>query len=299
MSDEPLLDGPTLRQLERLRLRDLDAIISGLLGDDAAGTVSGGRGVEFADYRPYAPGDDLRRIDWNVYARLRQPFVRTSPRDSELGLALLLDGSRSMGDPGAPGRRHAERLAALLGAIVLLRGGTAQLTVLADGHAFSGEPLSGEQDVTELLDQLERIPRGRGTDLAVGIAQRRPLEVAAEVGALLTDALIPLPALDEALTALGALPAAVLLHVTEPAAADGAAVGPIELVDAETGERLALDVTPRSLAEHAQWLDAHAAAVAQHCRAHGIGYVRMDAGEDAFAQVAALADARELVQRER
>jgi uncharacterized protein (DUF58 family) len=298
--EEPLLDGATLRQLQRLRLRDLDAIVRGLFGDAAAGTGSGGRGLEFADYRPYVPGDDLRRIDWNVYARLRQPFVRTSPEDRELGLALLLDGSRSMGDRGAPARRHAERLAALLGAVALLRGGVVQLTILADGDGVNGEPLSGEQHVPTLLEQLDQLPRGRSTDLAAGIRARRPVAAGAEVAALLTDALVELPALDAGLDALHGARAATLLHVAEPAVvADGAAAGPVELVDRESGELLALDLTPDVAAAHAAALEQHAETVALHCRTHGVGYEAMRAGGDALAQVAALADARELLDRGR
>jgi uncharacterized protein (DUF58 family) len=296
--DAPLLDGATLRQLQRMRLRDLDAIVRGLLGDAAAGTGSGGRGLEFADYRAYVPGDDLRRIDWNVYARLRQPFVRTSPQDRELGLALLLDGSRSMGDRGAPTRRHAERLAALLGAVALLRGATVQLTVLSDGSGVNGEPLSGEQYVPALLDQLERLPRGRSTDLAAGIRARRPIAAGAEVAALLTDALVELPALDEGLGALRGVHAATLLHVAEPAP-PATVAGPLELVDRESGELLALDVTPEVLAAYAAELDAHASAVERRCRASGVGYLRMEAGGDAFEQLTALADARELLDRAR
>lgn len=316
----PLLDGPTLRQLQRLRLRDLDAIVRGLLGDAATGATSGGRGLEFADYRPYAPGDDLRRIDWNVYARLHQPFVRTSPEERELGLALLLDGSRSMGDaaaarapassgaePPTSARRHAERLAALLGAVALLRGGTVQLTVLADGEGMGGEPLSGEQHVPLLLRQLERLPRGRSTELAAGIRARRPLAAGAEIAALLTDALVEEPALDAALDALHSVRAATLLHVTEPVAGspvpDAAAPGdrfspgPVELVDRESGATLALDLTDATLASHAEAVEAHAAMVAARCRAHGVGYVRLPADGDPFAQLAALADAQQLLAR--
>ena len=308
-----LLDGPTLRQLQRLRLRDLDAIVRGVLGDAAAGMASGGRGLEFADYRAYAPGDDLRRIDWNVYARLRQPFVRTSPAERELGLALLLDGSRSLGDPGAPARRHAERLAALLGAVALLRGATVQLTVLADGGAVDGEPLSGEQRLPALLDQLERLPRGRETALAAGVRARRPLAAGAEVAALLTDALVPEPELDAALDALRGVRAATLLHVTETApardgdapragtspAAEAFASGPVELVDRESGATLSLDLTPTALAAHARAVERHAARVADRCRAHGVGCVRLPADGDAFDQLAALADAHELLARAR
>jgi uncharacterized protein (DUF58 family) len=319
-----LLDGATLRQLGRLRLRDLDAIVRGLLGDADSGATSGGRGLEFADYRPYAPGDDLRRIDWNVYARLRQPFVRTSPEERELGLSLLLDGSRSMGSPppdappsgaarASSAARHADRLAALLGAVVLLRGGAVQLTVLADGAGTGGEPLAGEQHLPALLRQLERLPRGRTTELAAGIHARRPLAAGAEIAALLTDALVDEPALDAAVDALHGPRAATLLHVTEPlprtdsASARGASdargprdderlvSGPVELVDRETGATRSLEITPATLAAHADAVAAHAAHVAARCRAHGVGYLRLPADGDPLAQLAALADTRQLL----
>jgi hypothetical protein len=147
-----------------------------------------------------------------------------------------------------------------------------------------------------LLEQLEHLPRGRSTDLAAGIHRRRPLEVGAEIAALLTDALVPLDALDDGLRALNSARAATLLHVAET----GDAVdveGPVELVDRESGELLALDVTPAVLRAHAEALARHAADVAAHCRRFGVGYVSLPAGGDAFQQVVALADQQELVDR--
>jgi uncharacterized protein (DUF58 family) len=267
-----------------------------------------------------------------------------------------------VGGAGGTARRHAERLAALLGAVALMRGATVQLTVLADGGAHDGEPLTGEQRVPSLLDQLERLPHGRATDLAAGIRARRPLAAGAEVAVLLTDALVPFDDLDAALAALSRADAATVLLVTEGAggttsgegeAADGAqrwgrtsggrgagraggvgamgrtsggrgagraggvgakgrargvgrsrsvgwagrASGSVELVDAETGERLVLDLTPPVLAAHAAAVEEHAAAVAARCRAHGVGCVRLEVGPDPFEQIAALADQQELVAR--
>ncbi|MDX6537820.1 MAG: hypothetical protein QOD37_2161, partial [Gaiellales bacterium] len=91
MSDEqrPLLDGELLRQLDRLRLSTLTAIVAGLVGE-RQGRARVAR-LEFADYRPYVPGDELRRIDWNIYRRLHQLVVKMGAEDGRLSLVLLLD----------------------------------------------------------------------------------------------------------------------------------------------------------------------------------------------------------------
>src|SRR5690349_18050780 len=55
-----------------------------------------GSSVEFADYRDYTPGDDLRRLDWNIYARLERPFIKLLEEEEDLAVHILLDGSASM-----------------------------------------------------------------------------------------------------------------------------------------------------------------------------------------------------------
>ena len=70
-----------------------------------------GAGIEFADHREYAPGDDVRSLDWNLYARMDRPFVRLREEDEDLTLALLVDGSASMGlgTPAKTGTGPADR----------------------------------------------------------------------------------------------------------------------------------------------------------------------------------------------
>ena len=92
--EEELLDDETLRQLERLSLPLLRALTPGLAGE-RQGPATGPR-ADFADYRRYVPGDDLRRVDWNVYARLRQLAVKVGAEEGRLALVVLLDTSRSM-----------------------------------------------------------------------------------------------------------------------------------------------------------------------------------------------------------
>src|ERR1700683_3498733 len=74
-----LLDRGDIAALEALSLESLDAILAGLVGErEASGRTVG---FQFRDYRPYVAGDDVRRIDWNISARLHELHVRTSPQE--------------------------------------------------------------------------------------------------------------------------------------------------------------------------------------------------------------------------
>src|ERR671939_1287527 len=94
-----LVDGEFLRKLEHVSLvlgRDL---IGGLMGEHQATRRTAG--IEFADYRKYSPADDLRRVDWNAYARLGTLHVKQSQAEHDTALYLLVDASPSM-DFGEP-----------------------------------------------------------------------------------------------------------------------------------------------------------------------------------------------------
>ncbi|HYO51156.1 MAG TPA: DUF58 domain-containing protein, partial [Chloroflexia bacterium] len=112
-----VVDGEFLSKLDRLSLvlgRDL---LSGLMGEHNA--LRRTSGIEFADHRQYSPGDDLRRVDWNAYARLGTLHIRQSQAEHDTVLYLLVDASPSM-EYGEPSKfLVARRLAAAFGYIAL------------------------------------------------------------------------------------------------------------------------------------------------------------------------------------
>ncbi len=95
-----------------------------------------GQGLEFADYRDYVPGDDLRRVDWNLYARLDRPYVRLYEEEADLHVHLLLDGSASMawGEPPAERWAKAKALTVALGTVALLNGEALGAAMLREGR---------------------------------------------------------------------------------------------------------------------------------------------------------------------
>ncbi|HYP21391.1 MAG TPA: DUF58 domain-containing protein, partial [Chloroflexia bacterium] len=94
-----LFDAEFMRKLERLSLISRKLKAGRMKGERRS--PRRGQSVEFADYRTYAPGDDLRRVDWNAYARMERLFLKLFQEEEDITVHILIDASKSMdwGDP--------------------------------------------------------------------------------------------------------------------------------------------------------------------------------------------------------
>jgi uncharacterized protein (DUF58 family) len=111
-----------------------------------------GQSVEFADYRNYVVGDDLRFIDWNLYARLDRLFLRLFMEEEDMSVSLLVDVSRSM-DYGEPNKLHyAKQLVAALGYIGLVNYNRVNVLSFSDGITDQLTNLRGRRPVPQLMD---------------------------------------------------------------------------------------------------------------------------------------------------
>lgn len=271
-SAEPLITHQDLRALEQLTLDSLDAVLGGI-GSRQGGPGRTG-GFEFADYRRYTEGDDARRIDWSVYARLRELHVRTPPQETGLTLAILLDASASM-ESGEPSKlKYAQRLAALLSAIALMRADTVQVHTLYDGDAVTGGLYASSGMLGPLAHELSGIPSGRTTELASSVRRARDQGADAEMAVLISDALTPPDQMAAALHELAReAGSAVLLHIVDESDATAGPSGPAALVDRETGRRLEIEVTEDAKARYAERYARLRDDVENACRAEGVRYV--------------------------
>ena len=233
------------------------------------------RGLEFVDYRRYTPGDDLRSIDWNVYARLREVVVKAAPAEGHVDLALLLDGSRSM-DDGTPSRfQYAQQLGAMLGTVALLGSDVVAVHMLADGTSFTGARLAAPHLVGELIEEVGELPRGTKTDLAASLRDYRRAAEPADLAVLISDGLADPAALAEAVDELsGSGRATAFVHLVESDASLAALEGAYELEDRETGERLVVEVTPRVRATYEERIRSASTALKDRCGDRGVTYVR-------------------------
>ena len=162
-----------LARLERLRLLTRRVPAGGFKGEHRATHL--GSGIEFADYRPYVEGDDVRHLDWRAYLRFDRLLLRMFEEHGDLAVYILLDCSRSMAPtPGADGRRKfdaARRLAAALAYIALATLDRVTLAPYSShAHQVLG-PLHGSRQVWRALDFLANLDTGGDTRLDHAVRQ--------------------------------------------------------------------------------------------------------------------------------
>lgn len=169
-----LFPNAVLDRLQRLRLLSRSRRTNRSRGEHLSGR--GGASTEFCDYRNYAPGDDTRFVDWNIFARLHRPYLKQFHREEERHVVLLVDASRSMAFDGKIER--ARELAAALGVLGLLNGervsvytGTAtprlsaargRASLRALFAAIEGLQAGGAAPVEDAVTAMLRRHRGRG-----------------------------------------------------------------------------------------------------------------------------------------
>ncbi len=269
-----IFEDSALRKISRLALV-ASRIRAGRMKGERRSTRRGG-GVEFADYRGYVPGDDLRRLDWNIYARLDKPFIKLMEEEEDLAVYVLLDGSRSM-DWGEGTRnkfRYALNLAAGLGAIALSSGDAFSFGFLQHGQVGAEfGPTRGAAALPRLLQFLESLQADGQTDLNQALRAYAVKPRRAGLLILISD-LLTESGFEAGLNPfLGRGYEAVLIHLLAPEEIDPPLAGDLRLVDAETGaaQEVSIDGGLRSFykARVREWIQS----VQDDCRKRAIKYL--------------------------
>ncbi len=160
----PLLDADFLARLERLELVTRKIFQGRLKGERRSKRK--GQSVEFADYRNYVVGDDLRFLDWNLYARLDRLFLRLFMEEEDLHFYVLIDNSASM-DFGTPTKLHyARQVAAALGFIGLVNLDRVVVEAFNDRIVQALPALRSRRSLWRLLDFLNKLEPAGPSDLA-------------------------------------------------------------------------------------------------------------------------------------
>src|SRR5712691_10193216 len=138
------------------------------------GSVSGrhpsphrGSSVEFAEYRKYVPGDDLRRLDWRAYGRSDRFYIKEFEADTNLRCCLVVDTSGSMdfGSRGITKIDYARRLAGALGYLAMLQGDAVGLSCVANGIVRNVPPKRNPAHLMNVFDILEQTQPSGATQL--------------------------------------------------------------------------------------------------------------------------------------
>ena len=237
--DPTVFDEGFLRQLERLGVLMKQPVRGGLKGGRRS--TKRGQSVEFADYRDYSLGDDLRQLDWNVYARLEKLFVKLFVEEEDVTITFLLDASPSMAYGKPQKLLFAKRAAAALGYIALSGEDRVVTTALSGRSARRHGGLRGSGRIFRLLGNLSGIaPQEGPTDLLLSVRHAAAMLSGRGVVVLLSDLLDP--SADRVIRELAATGSElIVLHTLSPDELDPQLEGDLRLVDSETGE--AIDVT--------------------------------------------------------
>ncbi len=256
-----------LRRLESLTVAAGRLLATGGIAT-RAGTVRGGR-VEFLEHRGYVEGDDVRDLDWNVYGRLNELFVKVFGAEREKRVHILLDLSPSMG--AVPGKElFACRLASALAHVALAGGDTVEL--LPTGAGSPPPARKGLRASRELIGFLERQPPGGPVDWATEVerftAERRLPGATVVISDFWTEG---------AVQALAALPRhrqeVSLLHTLTPEELRPPLAGNLRLEDAETGEEVSLALGSRDLDAYSRSVENHITTLAASARRHGMRHL--------------------------
>jgi uncharacterized protein (DUF58 family) len=283
-----------LRRLEWRLGRRLDGRLQG-----GYRTVWHGTGVDFTDLREYTPEDDVRHIDWNVTARLDEPFVRQYTEDREMTAWLVIDRSASMrfgADRSGAGQGKesvATELAVSLGRLIG-RGGNRVGAILYDNGAHQVIPPRAGRDqilriTHELLRPSSRPAGGVTTDLTAMLRLAAATTVRRRSLVFVMSDFIGEPGWDRALAMLTHRHEVVVIRVVDPAELELPDLGLILVEDAETGEQLLVDTSdPLLRGRLAAQVGAREDELAEGMRRAGVDAHRITTDQDLLAALVGL-----------
>lgn len=236
------------------KVRRIEIATKRLVDQGVAGeyhSVFKGRGVEFAEVRPYQPGDDVRSIDWNVTARMGEPYIKTYAEERDLTVFLAVDvsGSLSFGSRAIVKRDLAAEVAALLAFAAVRNGDRVGAALLSRGMDLFLPPQCRRTHVLRLVREVLMRPAAGGTDLERGLGQVLSTLRQRSVLFLISDFLTP--PFPRALKAAAARHDLVVIEIVDRRDFELPAAAPVVLTDAETGRTAFVDGA-RAGEEHAR-----------------------------------------------
>jgi uncharacterized protein (DUF58 family) len=271
MSESALLEPDFLAQLEQLELVTRKIFLGRMKGERRSKRK--GQSVEFADYRNYVAGDDLRFLDWNLYARLDRLFLRLFMEEEDLHFHLLLDTSASM-DFGTPTKLHyAKQVAAALGFIGLVNLDRVHLRTFSDRLDQSLPALRGRRSLWRLLEHLGKVEVGGAGDLTKCLRTFSMQNSSKGIVVVLSD-FMDKAGYEEALRYLVARQMDIyVVQILSQEEIDPDINGDLKLVDVEDADSAEVTVSLPLLRRYKENLEIYKAELQDFCTKRGINYL--------------------------
>lgn len=267
----PLLSPQLLAQLERLELVTRKVFRGRMKGERRSKRK--GQSVEFADFRQYVPGDDLRFIDWNLFARMERLYLKLFLEEEDLHFYALVDASTSM-DFGEPTKlQYAKQLAASLAFIGLCRADRVKVETLGTSSRKPGPALRGRASLWRMMEYLEGIEPGENVPLVEGVKNFCLRNTGKGILVLISD-LMDKEGYEKALRFLVTQQMDVyLLHVLSPEELNPEIKGDLKLIDCEDDDIAEITVSRPLLDKYKRTLAGFIDGAREFCTRRGMNYL--------------------------
>jgi uncharacterized protein (DUF58 family) len=271
------LDRRSRRKLERFEVVPQGVHRGGQIGHRRS--PSRGTGLEFADHKEYSAGDDFRYLDWNLYARLEELFIKLFEQDEALPIAILLDCSASM-RVGSPSKaRFGAHIAAALAYVGLANQDHVRVSLFADGLVASTRILRGKTRIYDILDLLDAEPDGV-TDLTHALDSFSRETRLPGVAFVISDFLDPKGVLKGVRLLASRRFGLVALHLVAPEELAPELSGDVEIRDIETGRTLHVPLRRDTMERYRAFFRAHCDTLRADLRRYGVRYLRLTTDQD-------------------
>ncbi len=273
LESSTLLDKEFIAKIEQLELVSRKIASGQIRGERRS--KRRGQSNEFADYRPYSTGDDLRFLDWNIYGRLERLFLRLYEEEEDLNLNILIDSSSSMGF-GEPNKfLYARKIAAALAYIGLVNQDRVRVSSFNEQLEPLFGPARGRRQLWKLLDSLETVDTGKetGTNLFKGCKDFAVTQRLTGIVIFVSD-FFDRRGFEEALKFLlaGRNLEIYVFHVLAPEEIDPKYVGDLRLVDCEDGIEADVSISRPLLKAYKRNLNSFRAEIQEYCTGRGMHY---------------------------
>lgn len=271
-----LFDAAFFAKLNRLQLAMHMRLDQGQSGGRKS--TAKGSSVEFSDFREYLPGDDIRRIDWNVYGRLDKLYVKQFMEEKEAFYHVFIDTSASMNYGEEKKSVMALRLAAVFAWIVQKQLDRVELLTFAEGRLDKMSPVSGRSSFQRTLNELEQITFSGNTQMNEAV-RRCPVH-GRGICILISDFLEP-EGVDETIRYLTFQRQEVLLVqvlAREEVSFEGE--GTVAFCDMETGQEVRVSLTRQNIAAYEQAMKKHQENLQILAKRYGCSYLSIISDED-------------------
>jgi uncharacterized protein (DUF58 family) len=268
---QPLLDPKFLARLEQLELVSRKIFLGRMKGERRSKRK--GQSVEFADYRNYVIGDDLRHLDWNLFARLDRLFIRLFMEEEDLHVYVLIDNSLSM-DFGTPTKLHyAKQVAAALGFVGLVNADRVVVEAFNDRLTQSMPAARGRRSVWRLMEFLQKLEPAGPSDLKKAL-RTFSLKCSGKGIVILLSDFMDKGGYEEALRYLIARQLDIYaIQVLSQEEIEPDIVGDLRLTDIEDDDVAEITVTGPLLKRYKQNLAAFRGSLQEFCTRRGVAYL--------------------------